>query len=61
MSDRVFQRREPLTSSELTPHVLAFLFDNCNGFLVPNSNLMCFLSKNVHVNGGFSSERHLKI
>ncbi len=58
---RVFHRRAPLNASELTPNVFAFLFGNCNRFLVRNSYCMCFLSKNVHINDGFSSERHLKI
>ena len=61
VSDRVFQMRALLTTSELIPLVPAFLFSNCSGILVLNSNLMCFLSKNVYINDGLSAERRLKI
>ena len=46
---------------ELAPILFAHLFGNCNRFLFRNSYVKCFLSKNVHINDGFSSERHLKI
>ena len=50
-----------MNTSELTPNVFAILFGNCNRFLFHNSYVKCFFSKNVHINGGFSSKRHLKI
>ena len=61
LSGRVFQSRAPLNTSELTPNVFALLFGNCNRFLDLSSYFICFLSKNIHINDGFSSERHLKI
>ena len=61
ISGRMFQRRAPLKTSELTPNLFALLFGNCNRFLFRNSYVKSSLSKNVHIDDGFSSERHLKI
>ena len=61
LSGRMFQSRAPSNASELTPNAFARLLGNCDRFLVHSSYFVCFLSKNVHINDGFSSERHLKI
>ena len=62
LSSKLFQRRAPLNTIESTPNVFALLFGtNYNAFFVLNSYFKCFLSKNVHKNDGFASERHLKI
>ena len=60
-SGRVFQSRAYLNASELLANVLVFPFGNCNRFSVRYSYVTSFLSNKVHMNDGFSCERHLKI
>ena len=60
-SGSMFHRRAPPDIRELFPNLFVFIFGFCNIIFVCDSYFMFFFSKNFHMNGGFSSERHLNI